>query len=95
MAKIGDACAKCGKEITKYPIYGDTCCTCNYREFIETEIPKILINLTNFHSKRVKDGCDVSNVDMLIPSILEVLDKMTDKDIEAINYIIETVRERY
>lgn len=93
MAKLGDSCDKCGNIINKYPIYGNTCCSCNYRRFVENQDLKKKIDA--FYQRRIEEGCDVTDKDQLLSSLLDVIEKMDERDIEAIDYIINNVKERW
>ena len=95
MAKLGDICNTCDKPISSYPIYGNTCCSCNYKIFAKKEMAEVQSKMETFYRKRLAQGADVKDIDMILTSVLEVIDKMTDQDVEAINYILKTVKERW
>lgn len=95
MAKLGDPCDVCGQPIRSYPIYGKTCHSCNYKKFVEQEISEIQEKYDAFYKKRIESGCDISDIDHVVLSVIEVLERMTSKDIEAINYITTNIKERW
>ena len=95
MAKI---CDVCGEEIKVYPCEPTTCGLCLYKRDAEAELVSLHQKLDEYFKGRIAEVYTPKYFeakDRLFSSILEVIDKMKDEDAEAIEYIINNVKERW
>jgi hypothetical protein len=96
MAKLGDNCDECGRIIKSYPIYGSgTCHVCQYEKYVKENMPKILSDIDAFFKKNINEDHDLDSIDFLLVKFVELLPKMKEADVEAINYLLENIKNRY
>ena len=94
----GKTCDTCGKEITVYPCGPTTCGLCIYEREAKEELASLHKKLDEYFARRIAEVCSpkyIGEKDSLFSSILEVINKMEDKDVDAINYIIDSIKERF
>lgn len=96
MAKIGDVCDTCGRVIKSYPIYGKgTCHVCQYEKYVNENVPKLKSQIDDFFKKRIEEGYDIGSIDFLLSTFVELLPKIKEADVDAINYILESIKNRW
>ena len=95
-------CKECNEPITSrsYPCSVDkdgnyTCKSCNYRKMMQKELPEIQSNIEACFKKRNSDNNDWSDFELMVSNFSELMFKFNEKDVEAIAYILENVRERW